>query len=213
MKSEWGTCRNMDQQIDLILFDLGGVLVDLRPTPLPEAWLPDGQTFDSIDWFRSDTALQFECGSLSPEAFAGALQCELELDVAVPDIIAEFTRWPIGLRAGARELLTRLRRDCSLAALTNTNALHWPRLIHEFRLPDYFSQIFASHLLHLAKPDPRIFHHVMDALSVAPEHILFFDDNPENVATAATLGIHSCRVNSIDQIRCKLRDFAFPAGH
>jgi len=202
----------LSRTIEWILFDLGGVLVDLRPTPFPESWLPDGQTFDSIDWFRSNTAVQFECGTLSPQVFADSLKRELGLDVDTATIIAEFTRWPIGLRPGAGALLGILRQHCRLAALTNTNALHWPRLVNEFRLPDYFSEIFASHQLQMIKPDPQIFHHVMGALSCAAENILFFDDNPDNVAAAAALGIHSCRVTAIEQIENCLRDCGIPAA-
>ncbi|WP_346836804.1 HAD-IA family hydrolase [Microbulbifer sp. SAOS-129_SWC] len=202
----------MHSEIELVLFDLGGVLVDLRPTPFPEEWLPDGQTFDDLDWFKSDTAQQFECGTLTPQQFAVALQRELGVKIDTRALLAEFTRWPIGLRSGAHELLISLRQHCNLAALTNTNALHWPRLVDEFRLPPYFDAMFASHQMQLAKPDPRAFRQVSDTLGTAPERILFFDDNAANIAAAAALGLNGRRVTTIAQIANGLREYGVPVG-
>ncbi|SHE80364.1 putative hydrolase of the HAD superfamily [Microbulbifer donghaiensis] len=198
----------MQTDIELIIFDLGGVLVELQPHPFPLAWLPDGQTFDSAGWFNSKTALQFECGKISPDDFARGLQQELDLDVSTAEIIDQFTRWPIGLYEGAHDLLLQLMRSHRLAALTNTNALHWPRLIDEFHLPQYFSKIFSSHQMALAKPDPRAFHHVLEAMAVAPERVLFFDDNPTNVASATQLGIRAHRACSLKQVIAQLQESA-----
>lgn len=206
----------MTERFELILFDLGGVLVELRSNPFPEAWLPGGKTFDCIDWLKSDTALQFECGHLSPEAFAEGVKKELNLDASTDEILAHFSRWPIGLYAGAQQLLLQLllqlKDSCQLAALSNTNAVHWPRLIHEFELHRYFSHIFASHRIACAKPDPKAFHHVINALDVTPEKILFFDDNLVNVAAARQLGINSRQASSVEQVREHLRKFGLPQG-
>lgn len=200
----------MAERFDVILFDLGGVVIELRPTPFPVEWLPDGKTFDSIDWFNSDTAVQFECGHLTPEIFAERLKSELNLEVSLTEILTHFRRWPLGLYEGAQQLLLQLKDTCQLAALSNTNALHWPRLIHEFELLRYFSHIFASHRIACAKPDPEAFHYVINALGVPPEKILFFDDNPVNVTAAGRLGINSRLASSVEQVRGHLREFDLP---
>lgn len=196
----------METDVELILFDLGGVLVELQSSPLPPAWLQDDLTFDSVGWFNSKTALQFELGKISPEEFARKLKQELGLAASTCEIIDRFTRWPVGLYEGAHELLLQLMRSHRLAALTNTNALHWPRLVNEFQLPLYFSEIFASHQMALAKPDPRAFHHVIEVMAVAPEQVVFFDDNPINVTTARELGIHAHRACSLQEVRARLQE-------
>ena len=197
----------MTNAIAVVLFDLGGVLIELGASPLPEAWLPGGRPITSVEWLKSETALQFECGALSPEAFAAGLQRELGLTVSATEILTAFARWPVGLYDGAHDLLVELGKTQRLAALTNTNALHWPRLVDEFRIPGYFSQVFASHLIEVAKPDPRAFHYAVDSLKVAPGEILFFDDNPHNVASATALGIVSRQVTSVAQVRRALFEF------
>lgn len=48
-----------------------------------------------------------------------------------------------------------------------------------------------SHEVHLAKPDPAIYHLACERLGVQPEDVVFVDDRPENVAAAADLGMHA----------------------
>lgn len=195
---------SVKQHPELILFDLGGVLVELKPSPFPDAWLGGGRTFDGIDWFRSETAIQFERGELATGDFAAGLQRELGLQAGTGEILDAFARWPIGLFNGAQELLMALRKSYRLAALTNTNPLHWPRLVGEFQLPRYFSEIFASHRMQLAKPDPRAFLHVLESTGAEPERVLFFDDNPVNVAAAAEVGMVARRAGSVGDVRREL---------
>ncbi len=136
---------------------------------------------------------------------------DLKLKVSTGHIIEQFTQWSIGLYSGARDLLLDLKKSCRLAALTNTNEFHWPRILHEFQLPQYFTEIFASHQIELAKPDPAIYRHVIEALGVSPQRVLLFDDNPDNVAAANKLGFISRRVSSLAQIERQLLEFGLLA--
>ena len=49
----------MNASIEVILFDLGGVLVELGESPVPSDWLPENDRFTLSDWFLSDTAISF----------------------------------------------------------------------------------------------------------------------------------------------------------
>ncbi|WP_323844716.1 HAD family phosphatase [Microbulbifer magnicolonia] len=195
----------MNADIEVVLFDLGGVLVDLKPSPLPPEWLQDHLQFGIAAWFGSETAQRFERGEITGDEFARQLKIDLGLKVSTAEILREFTQWPIGLCEGAHELLLELQKTHRLAALTNTNALHWPRLLNEFRLSRYFGEIFASHQMALAKPDPRAFRHVVDRLKVPPERVIFFDDNLTNVNAARQLGIHGLQACSLDQVKNHLQ--------
>ncbi|MGH3745350.1 MAG: HAD-IA family hydrolase, partial [Mycobacteriales bacterium] len=48
-----------------------------------------------------------------------------------------------------------------------------------------------SHEVHLAKPDPAIYHLACERLEVEPGEVVFVDDRPENVDAAAGLGMHA----------------------
>jgi HAD superfamily hydrolase (TIGR01509 family) len=54
-----------------------------------------------------------------------------------------------------------------------------------------FDHTYASHLIHLAKPDPAFYRHILDAEGAAPAQALFLDDREVNVEAAAGLGIHA----------------------
>ncbi len=191
---------------DVILFDLGGVLVEIGEYPLPSHWFPVNKRLEKSAWSTSEAAIAFEKGLLSPQQFGESLQAEFGINAGVQEILVEFTKWPVGFYAGAPELLMSLRETHTVAVLSNSNALHWPRVINEFRLPDYCDHVFASHELGLAKPDVAIFEAVLNALGVTSQRVLFFDDNAVNVAAAAGMGIRSLCVEGIDQVSKTLRD-------
>jgi glucose-1-phosphatase len=53
----------------------------------------------------------------------------------------------------------------------------------------------ASHLLGVAKPDARIYEEFARRVGRRPEEILFFDDLPDNIATARSLGWDAVQVD------------------
>jgi glucose-1-phosphatase len=192
---------------DVIVFDLGGVLVELGGVPRMLELLSHRLTVEELwtRWLTSPSVRAFETGQCDAEAFAHALLAEFELAISPAQLIEEFTAWPKGLYPGALELLQGLAPHYTLACLTNTNALHWPRICDELGLLPHFSFHFASHLLGLLKPDQAIFQHLIDQLGCAPERILFLDDNRLNVEAARSAGIGAYCVaglpGAIEQLR------------
>ncbi len=59
--------------------------------------------------------------------------------------------------------------------------------------------------LRLAKPDPAIYHHVIDALQVRPEEALFLDDRQENVLSAEAVGLQGIIFRSVPQLQRELQ--------
>jgi HAD superfamily hydrolase (TIGR01509 family) len=190
-----------NESIDVILFDLGGVLIELGPSPLPDNALPADLSFSAVDWLRSDAAIAFEKGHNSADSFARSMIAELDLQCSVEKLTEHFTRWPKGLFPGARELLQDLRRTYRLAILTNTNELHWPRFVTEYHLSEYVEHIFASHQLAMAKPEPAIYRHVLEILDTDAKRVLFVDDNASNVEAALELGFQAAQVTGFDSLK------------
>ncbi len=58
--------------------------------------------------------------------------------------------------------------------------------------------------LRMAKPDPAIYHHVVDALGVRPEEALFLDDRQENVLSAEAVGLQGIIFRSVAQLQQEL---------
>ena len=197
----------MNISIEVILFDLGGVLVELGESPIPSEWLPENESFTLSDWFLSETAVSFEKGSITAQIFAETFKKDLNINKSPEQIIESFTRWPIGLFPGAHDLLQSLNSDYRLALLSNTNELHWPRIMEEFEIPKYFEHIFASHLLNKAKPELGIFQHVINELKMEPGSILFLDDNLKNIEASKKLGIQGIHVKGVQQTQEELVKF------
>lgn len=185
----WG-----DKVFEVILFDLGRVVVDLGESPIPKCWLRDKQAISIKDWFSSPISRQFEKGEISEKQFIHQLKQDFALDKSEQEIADAFTAWPLKVYSRLPEVLAQLREQHHLAVLSNTNELHFPRLINEFNIAEYFDTLFLSHHMHMAKPDLCAFQHVLDVLQVAPEKVLYLDDIEENVQAAKKLGMTSVQV-------------------
>lgn len=79
--------------------------------------------------------------------------------------------------------------------LTNTNRTHAAH--YEERHGDLLGlvdSVFASHELGMRKPEARVYDHVVATLGVAPDAVLFLDDNRANLAGAAARGLRTLHV-------------------
>ena len=94
------------------------------------------------------------------------------------------------LNTGTVELITALKKKHRVVCGTNTIDSHWE---NHMERGDYafFNQTYASNKIGCAKPDPHFFELILEAEQTAPENAFFTDDRAENVAAAASLGIHS----------------------
>jgi putative hydrolase of the HAD superfamily len=63
--------------------------------------------------------------------------------------------------------------------------------------------------LRLAKPDPAIYHHVVDALKIRPEEGLFLDDRIENILSAEAVGLQAILFRNVEQLQHDLQARGF----
>jgi putative hydrolase of the HAD superfamily len=91
-------------------------------------------------------------------------------------------------------MLARIPRSYRRAILSNTNALHWPRVLNDMQLGAAFDCHFVSHITGRIKPDPDAFEHAVESLDCIPKQVLFLDDNMLNVRAAQSYGMHAIRV-------------------
>lgn len=73
---------------------------------------------------------------------------------------------------------------------SNTFAPHW-RLALAFpgRPLDHFDALYASHLMHMSKPEPAFWRMISEKEGIGYRDMLFIDDRAENTEAAAQLGI------------------------
>ncbi len=195
---------------DVLLFDLGGVIVELAGMPAFRAWLPQSMSDEEIweRWIRSPAVRSFESGNSSAEAFASGVIAEFGLAVEPHSFLAEFEQWARAPFPGALDLLDQLRGRYQLACFSNTNAMHWPRFLGEMGLGEAFHAHFASHELGVLKPDREAYELVVRALGCPAERVLFLDDVAINVEGARDAGLAAHRVQGPEGARTLLRSLS-----
>jgi HAD superfamily hydrolase (TIGR01509 family) len=191
--------------IRAVLFDLGGVLVELRGEaqllPLVNHRLSREQMW--AKWSDSPAVRAHETGKISAGQFSEQIIAELELEVGPEDFLAGFGEWIVGPFAETHKLIRDVASRHTTALVTNTSALHWP-VIESLGVLPHMHHVFASHRIGRIKPDRAFFDFVLEQMDIAPREAVFFDDSPLNIAAARALGLHAYRVEGAAQARRQL---------
>jgi glucose-1-phosphatase len=195
-------------ETSVLLFDVGGVLVELSGVETMLGWLGGGITTDELwrMWLQSKSVREFETGRVAADEFAAGMIEEFRLPVGRQQFLTSFTGWPTGLFPGTLEMLASIPRSYRRAVLSNSNVLHWTRVVDDLQLGPAFDHHFASHLTGRIKPDADAFEHVVTTLNCRPEQVLFLDDNTLNIDAAGHFGMQAVRVRGIDETKRVLID-------
>jgi 2-haloacid dehalogenase len=195
--------------IAAVIFDIGGVLLDWNPRHLYRKLFDDEQAMErflaevcTLKWHESnDLGVPFDvsCGELAARHPESA-----DLIWAWGRRSEEMVAGPI---AGTVEILRELRqRSVRCYALTNMEAETYPRRLERYEFLRWFDGTVVSSSEGIAKPDPRIFHLLMERFGLAPETTLLIDDSERNIEAAATLGMQTVRFESPEDLRRRLED-------
>jgi 2-haloacid dehalogenase len=104
-------------------------------------------------------------------------------------------------------ILDELRRaGVRLFALTNWSAETFPIARPQFPFLEWFEGIVVSGEVRAAKPDQRIFQHLVERFGLEPGSTVFIDDSEANVEAAASLGFRTIRYESPTRLRARLVD-------
>ncbi|MFO1471388.1 MAG: HAD family phosphatase [Turneriella sp.] len=189
----------------LLLFDLGGVIIEVDTTglrALGETGKSDVDLWET--WLTCAAVQEYESGKISNAAFAEGVLKAFNSAMPTEEFLRSFTAWPTGIYAGVPDLLRELRQSYKLGYLSNSNALHYPRFEREFDINCYFDYPFASFQMGRVKPHADIFEAVLAALPYKPADIFFVDDNRLNVEMARSLGMRAEIVRGPLELRAVL---------
>lgn len=199
----------MTGRIDALLFDLGGVLIDVDFDRVFARWAAHARCEASAirsRWAPDVSYQQHERGEIDARAYFACLRGTL--DVALTD--EQFADGWNAIFGGEVPGMARLLREAAtrlpLYVFSNSNRAHqvvWSRLYEDLLAP--FRRVFVSSDLGLRKPDPAAFHAVAAAIGAPPARILFFDDALENVEGAMASGMHAIHVRSREDVERALR--------
>jgi 2-haloacid dehalogenase len=193
---------------DVVVFDLGGVLIDWNPRHLFRSMFPpDG---DEMERFLSEVCSPAWIARIDAgEPFAGAVA---DLCARHPEheamIRAFHERWPETV-AGAIGPTVRVVEDLKAAgvrllALSNWSAETFPLVAGRFPFLRLFEGVLISGDAGYAKPAPEIFEGLLEQFSLDVERCVFVDDHEPNVKTARSLGFDAIRFVDSDDLRAEL---------
>jgi len=194
-------------KVKAIVFDLGGVIVDLDFSNfynriISQSPLNKPQTPIMLEFFRQSDI--YHQGLMSDSEFY-ELACDL-LQVCALDqkeFYNAFNSIISGYNPEMVELLKELKdlNNFKLLCLSNINASHWDYLLSkDWGFLEYFDEILLSHELHMTKPDKKIFQYVILKAECQPYEILFIDDGLNNIRSAKKLGILGVKFTNREEL-------------
>jgi putative hydrolase of the HAD superfamily len=192
----------MAEPVDLVLFDLGGVLIEVAGVgAMLELTGINSEEELWRRWLTCRWVRRFESGGCSETEFAAGVVADWQLGLSASAFLQAFRDWPTGPLPGAAELVAQTRTSVATGCFSNTNALHWHGHIAGWPLTGLFDHRFLSFELGLLKPDVAAFQQVADRLDVPAGRVLFLDDNAVNVAGAAAAGFQATRATGVGEAR------------
>ena len=188
------------QKIKNLLFDFGGVLVDLDRERCIQAFSTMGVDLRPFlgDYAQNGIFSQLERGMLTLPQFCDELRNITGISSITDCQIIE--AWQLFLHDIPNErldCLLRLREKYPLYLLSNTNEIHWDMARNDLFLykgntvSDFFRKTFLSFELHMEKPDTRIFQTVLEQAGLKAEETLFIDDAEVNCIAAQKVGMQT----------------------
>jgi 2-haloacid dehalogenase len=178
--------------IGAVIFDFGNVLVGWDPENLYRKLIPDAAERKAFLTHVCSPAWNLEQDRGRPWAEAIRLLCD-EHPQHASLIHAFYDRWDemvSGPVAEGHDLLDRVvAAGIPAYGLTNWSAetfeprrAQWPHLRH-------FKYIAISGHLKMVKPEPEIYHHLLERIGLPAENCLFIDDSARNIEAAERIGI------------------------
>ena len=186
------------------MFDLGRVVLDIDFNKTLACWAgyagcAPAQLFGRFA--RDHIYRRHEKGEISDADFFAALRISLGIELSDGQFLEGWNAIFAGEMPGIAPLLDRASKRLPLYAFSNTNAAHVAHfsVVHADVL-GHFREMFLSSSIGLRKPDAAAYDHVVKAIGVPAERIVFFDDLAENIDGARTRGLNAVHVTSPNDV-------------
>ena len=189
----------MIQGIKHIIFDLGGVLLNIDYKLTEQAFIDAGiKNFPELYGQLQQSALfdKFETGMITREEFIKAMKDASTTPLTEKQIIIAWNAMLLDFPVRRLQILQQLRLYYDLFLLSNTNEVHEEAfndiLMRAHGIPNigvFFDKVYYSHRVGLRKPMREIFERVLEENGLKPEETLFIDDSPQHIAAAKETGI------------------------
>ncbi len=181
-----------------IIFDLGGVLLNIDPKKTIEAFGELGMeqmVGDKGHTYDHEIFYQMEQGHISSDEFRNGVLKLLPNPVSYEAIDGAWTAMLLDFPAIRVQLVKNLRKHYNIYLFSNTNAIHVDkfhfnfRQQHDFEVTSLFDIDFYSNEIGYRKPSAESYHEIIRRAGINPAESLFIDDSYPNIEGAALAGI------------------------
>ena len=186
------------RQIRNIIFDLGGVILNIDP----QLTVNEFRKLGWNDFYEAnnqslakDLFFHLESGGCSPEIFRNQVRKMTSNQIDDTSIDNAWSAMILDIPADRIRYLKLLKQSYRIFLLSNTNEIHRIKFHHEFEtiygysFYDLFERNFYSHEMGMRKPNREIYDQALTEAGILAEETLFVDDIAANTETAKDLGM------------------------
>lgn len=192
------------KQIDTLVFDYGGVLVNIDDGQVVRALKGLGlSTLKQLWYARTIKRLmhQFINGLVPEDICLEEMRMLCRKGTTKEDILDVLDKLCGNLPIERMQALVELRKKYKIYLLSNINNFLWRKSVRQIRdlglePADCFDNFFLSYDIGIAKPDRGIYDHLIAKTGLIPEHTLYFDDRKDNYEAGCRCGFKSVLVRT-----------------
>jgi riboflavin kinase/FMN adenylyltransferase len=181
-----------------ILFDFGGVLVDLKPQACLDAFAALGipQVSEYLTPYGHKGPFgKIENGDISLEQFREELRGIFKVQLKDEQIDEAWAAFLLHIPLNKMKMVHELAKKYRVFLLSNTNPIHIRKLQefeqNGFPLKECFEKLYLSYQIGLSKPGKEIYEYVLRDGGMSAEETLLVDDGPANCKMAVELGMQA----------------------
>lgn len=186
--------------VKALLFDLGGVIVDLDYHKTINAFdaLGVANTESIYNQFNQTEIFDgFETGSLTGKEFIHLMKDQIPTYSSESEIKKAWNAMILGFEEAKLKQIKKYSEKIPCYLLSNTNEIHLEyiqTLLGEMpfkNLELLFSKCYYSHIIGKRKPHKETFEWVLNDMGYTAEDVLFIEDSPQHIEGAKTMNLNT----------------------
>ncbi len=201
----------MSAKIKNIIFDLGGVVLDIDESivykELEKMGISTSELAQSKEFI--DIMSKFDTGIYTAPTFRKKTKALLGQEKMTDQRFdAIWNAMLLDIPRERIEAIEKVKKHYKIFLMSNSNVIHYDLYVRDLQLrfgyhefDELFNKSYFSFAEHLEKPDPRFFELILDHEGLLPEETLFIDDTAANIEVAKSLGIKTYHISREELVR------------